>query len=42
MAPVSQTPGAHFTPAGILRIPLAAGTPGQILASLQKILSGLL
>jgi transcription-repair coupling factor (superfamily II helicase) len=42
MAMVRQTAGAQFTPAGILRVPLDAGSPGQILASLQKVLSGLL
>jgi hypothetical protein len=39
---VRRTQGAQFTPAGVLRLPAAAGTvPGQLLSGLRECLQGL-
>ncbi len=38
---VSETPGAQFTPAGILRVPVPALPPGELLARLKQHIAGL-
>ena len=38
---VSETDGAQFTPAGVLRVPLSATAPGDMLARLDTLLNAL-
>ena len=39
---VSSTPGAQFTPAGVLRIPLPQGDAAALLGFLRTLLESLL